>query len=145
MKLTAKAISAVRFPGCSSKHLQIKEKVNTVLNQSGRCQDTGSNTIETEHTMLAIWSLWHYALDKEPCSEALLQHSLSEGTDCQELLFILCLGGSQILPGLEKIRCTKSDFFTSREKDQLISHSNYIHCIIPHIFRVRPNICKYTH
>lgn len=105
MKLTAKAISAVRFPGCSSKHLQVQERrVNTVFNQSGRHPDTGSNTIETEHTMLAIWSLWHYALDKEPRSEAPPQHSLSEGTDCQKLLFILCLGGSQILPGLEKIK-----------------------------------------
>lgn len=108
MKLTAKAISAVRFPGCSSKHLQVTErKVNTVVNQSGRHPDTGGNTVKTEHTMLAIWSLWHYALDKEPCSQALLQHSLSESTDCQKLLFILCLGGSQILPGLEKIKMHK--------------------------------------
>ena len=109
VKLTAKAIRAVRFPGCSSKHLQVKErKVNTVLNHPGRHPDTGGNTTKTEHTMPAVRSLWHYALDKELCSAAALpQHSLPEGTDCQKLLFIFCLGGSQILPGLEKTKMHK--------------------------------------
>lgn len=103
VKLTAKAMSAVRFPGCSSRHLQGKDReINIALNQCMRHSDTGGNTIKTEHPVTAIWSLWHYTANKEPNSAALLQHSLSEGTDRQKLLLVLCLGCSQILPGLRK-------------------------------------------
>lgn len=129
MKLTAKAISAVRFPGCSSRHLQGKVKeVNAGINQCRRHPDT----IKTEHCVTATWFLWHYTSNKEPRSAALLQHSLSEGTDGQKLLFILRLGGSQILPGLGKTQMYSQTYRgkKSANKPQIQIKSSILSCIV---------------
>lgn len=103
MKLTAKAISAVRLPGCSSKHLQVKK-----IKGKSRIKSVWESTKEeAEHQSTpcqprGLSGTAHQTGSKG--SEGGLQHSPSEGTDCQKLLLVLCLGGSQILPGLEEIK-----------------------------------------